>query len=147
MGVPVYVELPPHVFARYERLAAVNGFPVKRLIAVAATEALMKAPGQHGRNGATTAKVAELHARGMSDLEIARRIGISRSAVADQRNKLGLPAYKRRPIIDPAELKKLWADGLTDSEIASRLECGVMTVNNARRKQGLPSQRERKTHE
>lgn len=47
-------------------------------------------------------KLAALHAAGMNDVQIAERMGVTRTSVQEMRTSMGLPAHPREGVAAPA---------------------------------------------
>lgn len=84
-----------------------------------------------------------LHAKGMTNKEIANTLGFSLDTARKIRRNLGLlPFAKGRKVevsvvIDDDELKRLYANGLSDKEIGSFFGVSDKTIVNQRRSLGL----------
>lgn len=108
---------------------------------------------QPKRDGLTDREqqVLDLRAENLSDTEIARKIGISRSGVANIRRRLGLlgaPNAKQPQPAAPApepraqtpherRIHALWATGASDFEIARRMAVSTPSVQRVREQLGL----------
>lgn len=103
-------------------------------------------------------RVVEAHGEGLTDQEIADRLGLSRRGAAQTRHRAGLaPNSRRRPAQEKAqreprlpritkpqradEVAALHAEGLSDPQIAERLDIGVAYVGELRRSLNLPANR------
>lgn len=113
--------------------------------------------GQKPKQDALTEReqrVRTLWAENLSDSEIARQIGISRSGVANIRRRLGLlgvaPGSKQHKPCAPASepvtriqtpherrIHALWATGASDLEIARRMAVSTPSVQRVRERLGL----------
>ena len=83
----------------------------------------------------------KLHADGLSDKDIASRLGCHKSWVAAQRKKIGLPfnsnGDKRHTKLDRNRIIELHKLGKNDIEIATILECSPETIKTIRLKLGI----------
>ncbi|ALJ20393.1 response regulator transcription factor [Microbacterium sp. No. 7] len=96
------------------------------------------------------ARVAELHAAGLNDLQIAEQVDKSRRAVAQIRRRLNLPAHpvprseraprRERPDRLP-DVVRLHGEGKTDRQIADELDITIGWAAELRRKAALPARR------
>ena len=90
----------------------------------------------------TSRAVRELHAKGLTDAEIARQLDAAYTSVNRVRRViLQLPANTRRGknlTLKLGDIRALHAKGLVDREIAERLGCSISTVCAHRRRMGLP---------
>jgi transposase len=87
----------------------------------------------------TTCKVdkswlRELVAKGFSDREIGKLMGVSRGRIHQLRHALGLPLSKD---VRDAKLKKLLESGMTQTEAAVRMGCSKDAVHHHAKRQGL----------
>lgn len=82
--------------------------------------------------------VASLAAEGLSNREIARRLGHRHESVRLVRNKLGLPPHSQRVNIDVEKLIRLSDDGFTNREIARELGVSRNTARARCVELGLP---------
>ncbi|WP_071330901.1 GcrA family cell cycle regulator [Streptomyces sampsonii] len=89
-------------------------------------------------------------AAGTSSEDIARLLGVARSAVSNRVRRLGLPSRRPRvsgtlaPGVSPEEiLRREWAAGTSTEDIARLLGAAKSTVSNRVRRVGLPSRRPR----
>lgn len=89
-------------------------------------------------------RIAELHARGLSDPAIARTVGLgSGAAVGYHRRQMGLASQRAsRPAV-LARLARLHGEGLYDAQIADRLNLSASTIWRYRQALGLPRQQAR----
>jgi len=83
----------------------------------------------------------KLHADGLSDKDIASRLGCHKSWASAQRKKMGLRynsnGDKRHTKLDRNKIIELHKLGKNDIEIASELECSDQTIKTIRLKLGL----------
>ena len=83
-------------------------------------------------------EIARLNAEGLTDREIADKLGISAVYAGDIRRRAGLPRNpapcNRTPQLAPA----LYAQGMTDQEIADKIGVCRDTVAKWRRSENLP---------
>jgi ParB-like chromosome segregation protein Spo0J len=86
------------------------------------------------------AELKRLHARGMKDSAIGRRLGRSRRSVQDKRNRHGLRVNRPWRAND-ALVRRLARDGWHDAEIAVRVGCSRERVRDVRRRLGEPAGR------
>jgi len=77
-----------------------------------------------------------LYREGLSDREIARRLGLTHSAIRYWRLSRGLPTNPRLALEE--ERLRLYQEGLSDGEIAKRLGCPRSTIQGWRQRRGLP---------
>lgn len=100
------------------------------------------APKRHQRPRSTNyvEQVVALHATGLTDTQIATRMGLERYQVAASRRHKSLPpnvATQDGPTI-PEQVRELYNQGLRDREIAARINRHYRHVAGIRRKLGLP---------
>lgn len=88
----------------------------------------------------TLKEIRELHAQGLTDSEIAQKLGVRLSSVHYMRKTiLQLPSNTLARIEAVKDtIRELHAQGLTDLEIAHRMGYAVSTINGHRRQMGLP---------
>ena len=83
-----------------------------------------------------------LYRQGLSDSEIARRVGVSRCSIAQWRRRRGLaPNFPPRVLTREEEEKRLalYLSGYSDREIANRLGRSKHCIAQWRIKRGLPA--------
>ena len=86
-------------------------------------------------------QIKELYGQGLSDRQIAERLGLSPATVAMYRRMLGLPTARERKRKELMErVRELHAQGLSDFQIASRLGICYETVRTYRRLLGIGRQ-------
>lgn len=96
-------------------------------------------------------RIAELHAKGLTDNEIANELDITRMAVSQVRNRLGLAVHPdsragqkfgpRASVQHRTDLKRLHSEGMTDREISTALGVSISYVGDLRRQEGLTANR------
>ncbi|MFJ4174012.1 helix-turn-helix domain-containing protein [Microbacterium sp. NPDC089696] len=96
-------------------------------------------------------QIGELHAEGLTDNEIAERLGVTRMAVSQVRSRLGLtvnPDSRAGHLYGPRasaqhrdDLQRLHGLGRTDREIAQELGVSSSYVGDLRRQAGLTANR------
>lgn len=92
----------------------------------------------------TDDELRELHSKGLNDGEIAKELGVHRTAVNKRRRKLGLEPNHSPPKFTDGEFKELYDEGMSDGEIAEELGVSKTSVYNRRKKLDLPPNRNRK---
>ena len=85
-------------------------------------------------------KAMEYYEAGMSDEEIAERLGVHRCTVGNWRriNGLSFNQVDERLIDDEKERMELYKQGLNDSEIGDALHLSPATICSWRHRRGLP---------
>jgi len=90
----------------------------------------------------TDEQFLQLYQQGLSDSEIARRLGVSVTAVWERRRRLGLPPNRPYRLLKSKRMRdkfvELWLKGATYKEIMEILGISHGTVGIWRRKLGLP---------
>lgn len=81
-------------------------------------------------------KLVRLHAQGLTDIEIARKMGVQGPWVCRLREQLGLP---RNLTWHEADALPLYKEGMTDREIAAKLGVQRLTIFKWRQRQRLPA--------
>ena len=81
-------------------------------------------------------KLKELHAKGLTDVEIGKAMSLTRRNVAYYRVKHGLKLNRKSKRTDIVKLKKLHAQGFTDRQLAEELGVhhGTITYHRERLK-------------
>lgn len=82
-------------------------------------------------------RVRQLIAQGLTDGQIAVRLGVSRTGVTNNRRAHGVAT--KWPRIDVKTVRKLAAAGLTDGQIADRLGVAKTGVLRVRHRAGVPA--------
>jgi len=82
-------------------------------------------------------ELKKLYEQGLIDREIAEKLGVSKGAVWERRNSLGLPPNGRKKFSD-SEFKELYEEGLNDYEIGEKLGVSRSAVRNRRNSLDLP---------
>ncbi|MFW5794906.1 MAG: terminase gpP N-terminus-related DNA-binding protein [Bacillota bacterium] len=84
-------------------------------------------------------KRLELYKKGLSDREIAEKVGLSKAGIASWRYRNKLPANKKYKLSEKEKKKrfKLYNEGLTDKELSKKLDLTVKGVINWRNKNNL----------
>lgn len=93
--------------------------------------------------------ITELHKEGLTDKEIAERLGVARSRVTYHRQVMKLPVNKKsrkpaKPVkTDPwmEKVQSLWEQGYTDKQISETLGLSGIQVRYRREKLSLPINR------
>jgi hypothetical protein len=79
----------------------------------------------------------------MTDREVARRIGVSTTTVANKRSQLGIPAFMPRPPRIEWTAEKIERLGkLTDSQVAREMGVCTLSVRSKRQALGIAASRE-----
>lgn len=96
--------------------------------------------------GSRLERIAELHARGLSDGQIGAQLGLTGARICQLRVSLGLPANfsygahnKLAPELE-ARIRELNAAGISDQKIAAELNISPSTVGTHRARLGLAPQ-------
>lgn len=83
-------------------------------------------------------KIAEGFAKGLSDLEIADKLGVSWRLVQNTRYALGLFKRARRGLaVDKDRIILMVREGISDKTIAQTVGCSLSTVSRYRHKEGI----------
>ncbi len=106
----------------------------------------------HPNSGVPIAKKLDaerraLHKRGLSDMSIAKRLGVTKATIEHWRVRAGLPINRAPtcvPTLAPHEEErrmKLYREARSDRDIARLCGSGTATIASWRRKRGLPVNR------
>lgn len=94
------IELDPKLVWRLDEVAERRGVSAAELAAEVVEKAFVQRPSKLALAGERTrAEVARLHAEGLTDVEIAERIGRVQEHVARTRRVLGLKPNRRRRVL------------------------------------------------
>jgi len=89
----------------------------------------------------TDQQLIELHKQGITDREIAEKLGTFQSTVRTHRIRIGLKAHSRRLLFTDQQLIELYEKGLNDLEIGEMLGTAQSTVRKHRNRIGLETNR------
>jgi DNA-binding NarL/FixJ family response regulator len=94
--IAVTIKLPAREWWKLARLAELRGDKVADLVAERAVRAPAGRPPRAG-SAPTSERVAELHAQGLTDTEVAHALMISNTTARYHRLRAGLPLNAARP--------------------------------------------------
>jgi len=84
-------------------------------------------------------KFLEMYKNGMTDREIAKKLGVVESCINKLRSDLDLPSQMQIRLSKKSKFLPLYNQGLTDTQIATMLKVSAFTVGDWRRELKLTS--------